>query len=230
MSLALSWSRLLLADTFSSRLRRYQGLPVLRSLPPVHALLILYHIGSWLRHLRQHQRRWTPRTLPSVPLLSSGAPLVMWNTVSPQLLHAPPPDLCWHYHAGSDHQTLTLVPISADPVPTAVLWAPTCPVCGRPQPLTGHLLLGSTPVFSSAAGACCWSTPAGQPLTASAAARASVALGVDVLRGVLPISTLRRHSCEPPRTPPPLPPYDTSQLAPRPRKGAGRLPPHPLSP
>ena len=215
--------RLPLAANLTSRLQHYHGLPVLRRLPPALALLILHHIESWLRHLHQHQRRWTSVTLPSVPLLSSGELLVIWNTASPQLLLTPPPDLCWHYHASSDYLTLTLISSTADPVPQAILWAPTCPTCGRPQPLTGHLLTTSTADYSSAAGVCCWSTPPGRPLTASAAARASVAFAGDALQGVLPVSLLRRSSCTPPRTPPPLPPYNVTHLEPRPRTGAGRF-------
>ena len=122
---------------------------------------------------------------------------------------------------GSDYQSLTLVPTAADPVPKVILWAPTCSTCGRPQPLTGCLLTESAPPVSGAAGACCWSTSPGQPITADAAARASVDFGDGVLPGVLPITILRNCPCTPPGKPPLLPPYDVTQLAPRPRKRDG---------
>ena len=87
----------------AQRLPRYPGLPHLRLLQVPLNYLVLSTLRDWLLHLHQHARRWTAINLPSVPLLSAGELLVIWNTASPQLLFAPPPDLSWYYHADSDY-------------------------------------------------------------------------------------------------------------------------------
>lgn len=183
------------------RLRRYPGLHTLQLLPSPVNYLVLHTLRQWLQDLHQHQRRRSPCCFPSVPMLSTGHTLTVWNTIDPALLRLLPPDALWTYTDLGTHQQLDTISPADHPAPQTWLWAENCPLCGRPQPLRGLLLPSGTP-SASPAGSCCWLTPDDTPITSDAAARSTVVLGHQPLHGVLPTSFLRRYQCTPPELPP----------------------------
>jgi hypothetical protein len=198
------------AVMLASRLPRYPLLSDLLCLSPAYALLLLDTVRRWLRHLHHHARRWTECTMPSIPLLSGGSILVLWNTLSNDQLLRAPAGLRWHYVEEADHLRLGVVTQAADPAPAAVLWAPTCSHCGRPVPLRGCILHRGPGDFSSGPGYCCWTVPNDTPMTSAAAACSTVAFGGLRLEGVLPTARLRQHRC--PSSPIPAPTPWSRQL------------------
>ena len=171
--------------------------------------LVLTSARCWIRHLRRHLHRWSPTVLPSVPLLSNGSVLCLWNYFDVASLIPLQPDCRWRYLPHGDHTALfmLLAPSTEDPRARLLPWlhAPLCSSCGRPLPLNSHILYLPESPYATEPGFGCWTTPPGTPLTSASASRSTVCAGPISLAGVLPTSTLLRATCDAPPIPAPTP-------------------------
>lgn len=146
-------------------------------------------------------RRWTPSVCPSIPLLSNGAILCVWNHVDLGMLSNPPEGCMWVYAATAggaqilQHTPSTLCPDDAPLFP--YIMGPPCPRCGRPRPQYSIIAPTVTADSYVSPPECCWWSAPNEPLTAMHAAAVSGSPCLTYLDGVLPLQRFRRPQCHP---------------------------------